>query len=66
MQHVWKHRDRDGGTSQSSSRGLGPLGYLEGVGGWWWGEPVHPPRQPVLHTQVLLSAGVFLQLLAKD
>lgn len=65
------------GPARAPAGAGGPLGYLEGVGGGgggveeeeagrWRGEPVQPPRQPVPHTQVLLSAGVSLQLLAKD
>lgn len=64
---VWKHGDGGGCTSQSSSRGRGPLG---GFGKRWGAEEAegrqHSPRQTLLHTQVLLSAGVLLQLLAKD
>lgn len=59
------------GPARAPAGAGGPLGYLGGVGGGMLGggggeSQCSPPRQPVLHTQVLLSAGVFLQLLAKD
>lgn len=58
------------GPARAPAGAGGPLGYLGGAGGGMLGggggSQCSPPRQPVLHTQVLLSAGVFLQLLAKD
>lgn len=64
---VRRRRDGAGGTSHSSSRGPEPSWGRDGWGGVGWGEGgQRSPRQPEPHTQVLLSAGVLLQLLAGD